>query len=573
MRPLCIFTALLFVLFASLSAQQTFTDVTAQMGISGQSGLGHSVGWCDIDNDRDLDVALSNQNDDGFWLYRNDDSTFADITSQAGLSALTAYRIIWAEVTGDTFSDLIVRTWGAGQKLYKNNGNNSFTDISGSSGVSGHVVAAADFDNNGASDLLSLTSTSCYILYNNGSGVFSSSQFVGYSNDFQNAVCFDYNLDGNVDIYLGTYGDNPNKLFKNFGSDSFADVTAYAGVEWTGGTSGITCGDYDNDGFPDLYLGNTSSPGCKLFHNEGNGTFTDVTTSAGVTGHTDTRTVIFVDYNNDGNLDIFVSNHDFYVYSNQMYRNNGNGTFTDVGAQLNLSGQMVGDYFGTGWGDFNNDGAIDLFAVGHIDKYVLFRNDNCPGNYLNARLIGTVSNYNGIGAKAEAFVGSQCLTRFVVAGEGMHDFHSFPVELGLDNSNSIDSLAISWPSGIIQTLYSVNANQFITIVENETGSVEKQEPRHEIADIRPLCQPNPFTSIVEIDPGMYDAECTMYVTSLKIYDVSGRLVKNLPLGTGYSVYGMKVIWNGKNNEGEAVRPGVYFVKVNDRYTAKLHKIK
>ena len=561
------FFVFIFVIFIltqfCLYAQQTFTDVTAQMGIGGQTGLGHSVGWCDIDNDRDLDIAFSNQNSGGFWLYRNDDSVFTDITSQAGLSGLTAYRIIWAEVTGDTFSDLIVRTWDSGQKLYKNDGNNHFTDITSSSGVTGLVVSAADFDNNGATDLLSLTDSSCYILYNNGAGVFTPSQFISYSNDFQCAVCFDYNLDGKIDIYLGTYGDNPNKLFENLGNDSFVDVTSQAGVSWNGGTSGITAGDYDNDGFIDLYLGNTSSPGCKLFHNNGNGTFSDVTSSAGVTGYTDTRTAAFVDYNNDGLLDIFVSNHDFYNYSNQMYRNNGNGTFTDVGAQLHLSGQWMGDYFGTAWGDFNNDGAIDLFAVGHIDKYVLFRNDNCPGNYLNVRLIGTVSNYNGIGALIKLWTGSICLTRSIIAGEGMHDFHSLPVEFGLGNNTFIDSLIVNWPSGIVQRFDSILVNQFITIVEGATAIFHKNTIQSKNGCLSVMVYPNPFTTktVIKFQILCVGEKTNVYNLipgTLNIYDVSGKLVKQFVI---HDLRLTNVTWDGMDKENNILSNGVYFCTV------------
>ena len=551
---------------SSLYGQQTFTDVTVTMGISGQTGLGHSVGWCDIDNDGDLDLAFSNQNSAGFWLYRNDGTTFIDITSQAGLSGLTAYRIIWAEVTGDTFSDLIVRTWGSGQKLYKNDGNCHFTDNTGSSGISGSVVSAADFDNNGSTDLLSLTDASCYILYNSGTGTFTSSQFVGYSNDFQCAVCFDYNLDGYIDIYLGTYGSNPNKLFENFGNDSFADVTSTAAVEWNGETSGITAGDYNNDGFLDLYLGNSSSPGCKLFQNQGNGAFTDVTSYAGVTGHNDTRTVAFIDYNNDGLLDIFVSNHDFYEYSNQMYRNNGNGTFTDVGAQLNLSGQWIGDYFGTGWGDFNNDGAIDLFVAGHIDKYVLFRNDNCSGNYLTIRLIGTTSNYNAIGAKVQVWLGSQCLTRFVIAGEGMHDFHSLPVEFGLNNNTNIDSLKVTWPSGYVQVLDSITANQFITIVEGVSEVCDRKNKPFVSKIYLSQNYPNPFTTsttITLILPGAQEhksARAQAESIELKIYDLSGQTVKNF-LISNLQFPNFKLTWDGKDENNRNVPDGLYFYRL------------
>ncbi len=519
-----------------ISATHSFHEVSAQMGISGQTGLGHAVGWCDIDGDGDCDRAFSNQNDGCFWLYQNDDSVFVDITSLADLSGLTAYRILWGDVTGNDRPDLIVRTWGSGQRIYRNDGNCHFTDITGSSGIGGSGYALADFNNDGSIDVLSFTSSSCGIYHNSGFGTFSYSLVSG-SNDFQTATCFDYDLDGWVDIYAGTYGANPSRLYRNLGNGSFEDVTAAANVEWNGGTSGVASGDYNNDGYLDLHLGNTSAPGCKLFRNQGNGTFLDVTSAAGVVGYTDTRTVNFLDYNNDDFLDIFVSNHDFYVYSNQLYRNNQNGTFTDVGAAMGLSGQWMGDYFGTGWADFNRDGAIDLFAAGHIDKYVLFRNDSCPGNYLVVRLIETTSNYHGIGAVVKVWISAQCLTRFVVAGEGRHDFHSYEVEFGLDTYSAVDSLHVLWPSGFFSRLDSViAANQYLTIVEGEIGAHEQVPAKLPSGDPRLMNYPNPFIAYTVV-PGR-ERDC------FDVYDATGSRVGSYP----------------GNRIGINLGPGVYFIK-------------
>ncbi|MFO8184177.1 MAG: CRTAC1 family protein, partial [Candidatus Aegiribacteria sp.] len=536
-------TSILTVLFTgSAAGQQVFTEVASSMGISGQTGLGHSVAWCDTDNDGDLDAAFSNQDGSGFWLYRNDLTQFVDVTASAGLSGLGAYRILWGEVTGDGYSDLILDR-GSSRRLFRNNGDGTFTDITSGSGLTGSPVCVADFDNDGALDVLTLTDTGCGVLYNSGGGTFSMGPSA--TGNWWCAVCVDYDLDGDPDIYLGTYGSDPNTLLRNDGTD-LTDVTAEAGVAFTGSTTGITSGDFNNDGYPDLYLGNYSEPGCKLFRNGGDGTFTDVTVSAGVTGHTDTRTVAFADYNNDGWLDIFVSHHDFFTYSNIMWRNNGDGTFSDVGEQLQLSGEFMGDYFGVAWGDYNLDGDVDLFAVGHIDKYVLFRNDQSetiPSNYVVLELEGTLSNRDAVGARVTVDIGDRSLTRWVGGGSGYHDFHSFPLEFGLYDADMIDQLAIYWPSGLVETYSGVEAEQYVYAVEGDTlyTSIAQDQAGTAASGLSLACSPNPFAGLLSV---RYCGD-TGGVASLQVYDLSGRLVRSF---RGLEMDGAfnELVWDGRD---------------------------
>lgn len=336
------FPLLVILSFLANAQQHIFTNVTTQVGISGQTGLGHSVGWCDIDNDGDLDLAFSNQDGSGFWLYRNNGNDFTDITSSAGLSGQGANKILWAEVTNDTYTDLILNSY-----LFKNNGDGTFTNITGGSGISGSPYSAADFDKDGYNDLLRI-SPDVAVLYNNGDNSFTASVIEGAS--YWAVTCLDYDLDGWLDIYLGTYGTAANKLYRNLGDGTFGDVTAAANATYNDAAQGLASGDCNNDGFPDLYIGSYGNLSCRLLLNQGDGTFADATSASGTSGHNDTRTVSFNDYNNDGWLDIFSSHHDFYTYSNTLLRNNGDGTFTEVAVQMGLSGQFIGDYFGVGWG-------------------------------------------------------------------------------------------------------------------------------------------------------------------------------------------------------------------------------
>ena len=537
-----VFTVMLFST-AVFAGVQEFTDVTTAMGIVGPTTLGNTVAWCDIDNDGDLDVGMGNTGEANFWLFRNDLTTFVDITSSSGMGNMGAFRVLWGEITGDEYTDLIISR--SSPALYRNNGGTTFTDITSGSGLIGGPVSMADLNNDGALDIVTLSSGSgCSVLYNSGTGTFTA-QLVG-SGSWVNATCFDYDKDGDLDIYLGTYNTGANALYRNDGS-TFTNVTAAAGVTYNEGTSGSTAGDYNNDGWIDLYLGNNSSPGCVLFKNNGDGTFSDVTTAAGVLGHDDTRTTAFVDYNNDGWLDIYTTHHDFYTYSNIMFRNNTDGTFTEVGVSLGLSGQLMGDYFGIAWGDYNLDGDNDLFAVGHIDKYVLYRNDmseTMPANYVTLELEGTTSNRNAIGALVTAELGSLTLTRMVAGGEGFHDYHSLPIEFGLYDEPSIQTLTINWPSGLVEVYTNISANQFIYAIEGDglTG-IEGNAGTPLCTTLSLECSPNPCTDQLTIS----FSGAVGTTAELTILDLSGRIIMQAG-GVQLNSQTQSITWNGNNDD-------------------------
>lgn len=545
----------IFIVTISLYSQnQIFQNVTSGMGINEPgASFGQACVWCDIDSDGDLDLAFSYSSGGTFRLYRNDESIFTNVTTSSGLNGISAGSILFGELTGDEYPDLI-----ASGNLYQNNGEGEFSLLS-SSGITGTISSMADFDKDGDVDLLSISST-IKILYNDGTGIFSTSLTLP-GTDISSSVCFDYNLDGFMDIYLGGNAYGQNILFKNNGDDTFSNVTSSAGVSCSQSTSGVTAGDYNNDGYPDLYLGKhlgqLSDPDNALFKNNGDGTFSDVTIATGTPGeHASTRTVTFVDYNNDGLLDLFVNDH---YYGNVLYKNNGNETFTNVAVEMGITGGF-GDYFGMTWGDYNNDGAIDIFVTGHFHIYRLYRNDNCPGNYLTIDLKGIESNYSGIDTKIELYVEDQAIHKWVTVGEGMLDFHSLPVEFGLGDNEFIDSLRIVWSNNNSQVLYNVNANQRITI---EEGSVViADNPISSISNFQ-LKQnfPNPFNPSTTIS---FETTNLHENIRIEIYNLKGQKVKTLPviLSPESSLRKGSAIWNGTDENDQPVTSGIYFYKLN-----------
>ncbi|MBD3220056.1 hypothetical protein GF314_02345 [bacterium] len=543
---------LLMLVMQPAVAQQTFVNVTGTVGIDGQDGLGHAVGWCDIDNDGDQDLAFSNQDGSGFWLYRHDgNGTFSDVTSESGLGATSAGKILWAELTGDEHPDLLVSA--AGSRLYRNVDGEVFDDITASSGLSGSPEGVFDVDLDGLCDVITDASDQLFWHRNLGGGRFDTPSMIGPVPSSMATVCFDMDLDGDVDIYIGTYGSSPNQLYRNEGDGSFSEVAAAAGIDFPHASHGLTVGDYDNDGWPDLYIGGYSPERCRLFRNEGDGTFSDVTGTSGVTGYPDTRTVSFTDFDRDGRLDIFASHHDFYTYSNVMWHNQGDGTYIDVAVDLGLSGEFVGDYFGVGWADFDGDTAVDLFAAGHIDRYRLFRNTGCPNHALLVDLVGTRSNRSAIGARVTAHAGLNSWTRFVVGPSGQRDGDSLTLEFGLGPATAVDSVVVHWPGGRPQTFGPFTADRRVTLIESDTPT---GAPSTRASPVSLEAAPNPFNPRVQVSYRVprHDA------FRLEVFDTRGRLVRTLRAGRADDDQAT-AIWDGTDRSGRRVASGVYELRL------------
>jgi enediyne biosynthesis protein E4 len=363
--------ALLHVCACAASAR--FTDVTAQAGIDfihdiGRSGKGYILetvasgcGFLDYDGDGLLDIYLVNghalppsaPNESANALYRNNgDGTFTDVTALAGVGD-TGYGVgcATADYDGDGDTDLYVTNFER-NALYRNDGDGTFTDVAAAAGVDGRAWS-------------------------------SSSAFLDYNGDghldlyVANYVAFrieDYTPCGGrlgTDCGPGDYAGAADVLYRNNGDGTFADVTREAGVYTEEGKGlGVAVGDYDDDGDPDIYVANDDTRNF-LYRNTGDGTFDDATFWAGV-GFSEYGEpeggmgAAFGDYDNDGRLDLVVTNYQDQV--NSLYRNEGDGLFSDVS---HTAGTALLTYPLVGWGtaflDVDNDADLDLFvANGHL---------------------------------------------------------------------------------------------------------------------------------------------------------------------------------------------------------------
>ena len=345
-------------------------------------------------------------------------------------------------------------------------------------------------------------------------------------------------------------------LYRNERDGTFLDITEVAGVGDVGKGDGVSFGDYDNDGFLDLYVANFGPN--VLYRNDGRGGFIDVTEDAGV-GHEGSGVgATFGDYDNDGLLDLYVANFG----PNLLYRNIGDGQFDDVTADAGVGDSEDG--FGTVFGDYDGDGDLDLY-VANGGTNVLYRNDVCSRgadggtryHWLRVRTVGTSSNVSGVGAQVKAIHGACSQMREVRGGSGYCSQSGFPVVFGLREHTYVDSLIVRWPSGTVDVLCSVGADTTLTIVEG--SSVEMAiEDGGPVPRTFSLSQnyPNPFNPETSI---RYEVAKTGAVR-LSLYALTGQLVQTLvdgerPAGS-YSV-----TWDGRDHAGRDVASGVYLCRM------------
>lgn len=513
-----------------------FQDIGAATGIdflhtNGRAGelyvievKGSGVAFVDYDNDDLLDVyAVNGNNLPGAktdippinHLYRNNgDGTFTDVTEDAGVGdGGYGHGVATADYDNDGDQDIYIANYGP-NVLYRNNGDGTFTDFTGEAGVAGDVWTASaafcDVDNDGLLDLyvanylvfdinskVRLPNGPAFydgetdVLYlNNGDGTFRdvTRENIGEPNGKGlGVVCFDYDEDGDLEIYVANDG-TPNSLYENQGGGVFEDVTLFSGTGVNGAGAvqagmGVDAADYDDDGDMDLFVTNYKNDHNTLMRNDGGGIFTDVSSRADLVAPSLPYVTFgtgFFDADNDGDLDIYVANGHTEEYEadheqpDQLFENIGDGRFEDVSA---LSGPPFAvKYVGRGvaFGDYDNDGDIDLVVSNKNGPLNFLQNQGGNRrNWLMIRTRGTASNRDGIGARIEVSAPDFSRVKEVKSGYSMFSSNDLRVHFGLGDLERVD-VTIRWPSGTVDTLTDVPANRLLTIVEGSgQGSVSE----------------------------------------------------------------------------------------------------
>jgi len=482
-----------------------FTNVASDLKMDKVDG-GRGSAWGDYDNDGDEDIVAVGTFQPHALFRNNGDGTFTNVAEGAGIAdPRGGWGSLFADYDNDGYLDLYITRGGwsgaAENTLYHNNGDGTFTDVTHAAGVadpqSSFCAAWADYDNDGYLDLYIADGVigdgAANVLYhNNGDGTFTNtaeSAGVANTGNSLGTAWGDYDKDGYIDLHVINFGQS-NVLYRNNGDGTFTDVTPTTGMTLPVTDAFVTFFlDVDNDADLDIFISNSGAfqafiagqitgtaphDGDRqvLYRNNGDGTFTDVTRESGLYHAFGAMGANFGDIDSDGYLDIYLATgapQMGRLERDALFRNNGDGTFTDATFALGLGN--IGKGHGVTFGDVDTDGDVDIYVpvggafIGDQWHNLFYQNTGAGNNYLTLKLVGVKSNRDGIGAKVTLHLGDSVIYREVSGGCGFGSTNSLSLEIGLKAHTKVDTLEIVWPSGQVDTHRNLSVNQRLVVTE------------------------------------------------------------------------------------------------------------
>jgi len=533
------------VSFIDVAGRAGLTDPFIYGGIDKKKYIietnGCGVAFIDYDNDGWMDILLLNGTRlEGFpkgkeptpKLYHNNrNGGFTEATNGSGLTRTGwASAVTVGDYDNDGLDDLFITYWGQ-NVLYHNDGKGKFTDVTAKAGVStngtrwGSGCAFIDYDRDGKLDLFvanyllfdpatvpepgkgpnclwkgvpvncgpkGLPTDTNLLYHNNGDGTFTDVSQISGISKVQNryamtAIVTDYDNDGWPDLYVAC-DSTASILYKNNGDGTFKDVALETGSAYNEDGQpqagmGVAVGDFDGDGFQDIFKTHFADDLPALYKNTGRGFFEDASRAA---GFEHTRYIQWgtglVDLNNDGWLDVFTVTGNVYPEVEKVfkeyphrsprliYRNLGNGRFKEVTAECGPGAQEMQSSRGCAFGDYDNDGDIDVLIMNMNELPTLLRNDynsNQRGanNWLSLKLIGTKSNRSAIGAKVRVKTGARLQTQELTSQSSYYSCNDPRLHFGLGGNSRAEQIEIRWPNGQTEIIKDIAANQIVAIKE------------------------------------------------------------------------------------------------------------
>ena len=471
----------LLVLLSGSAFASNFADVSEAAGVA-DSGLGKGVAFADIDNDGFVDLYVSNKGGANKLFLNQGNGQFVDITSQAGEGIdYTGFSMgsVFGDYDNDGLVDLYLATGGRNEieanRLFKNLGDGKFVDVTNAAGVGlkefTYSASFVDYDNDGNLDLYCANygPGAKNILYrNNGNGTFTDvtdQAGVGDLSWSWMGVWADVNGDNYQDLYVvnGRYpAGEPNRLYLNNGKGSFREVSREAGVADKNWGLGASFADIDNDGDLDLFVSNYVGRN-GLYLNNGKGQFTDISEQVDNGQQGWGKGPTFGDIDHDGDLDLYEGD---CKLANQLYINDGSGKFVDQASkQPQLQCSTVRTK-GTAFADVDNDGDLDLYVVNWGAPNKFYLNDQNDQNWLKVKAIGSSSNRDAIGAKIKLISGDKLLAvREVSSATGFCAQQPLVQHFGVPADKRY-RVSVLFPSGKEVVRNDVRAGQTLLVEES-----------------------------------------------------------------------------------------------------------
>lgn len=597
-RLASLLVAAICVSISTTSVSQTFTKITNGEFVN-DGGASRSVNFIDYDGDGDLDLYVTNGKRFGQrnFLYQNNSGTFSRIFGIPPVTdSLPDDGSSWADFYNDGNPDLCIVSWyDSTNSFYKNNGGGSFTLLSGSVIVTdrgfSETCSWGDYNSDGLIDLFVTNSGFSNwrnrLYKNTGGGNFSrvdtGAIFADINRVSRGVNWIDIDGDGDEDIFVCNESSQNEIMYKNEGNGFFVKVLNIPPVTSGGNSWSSSWGDYDNDGDPDLYVANWNNQKNSLFRNEGNFNFTSVTGDSIVNSAGYHACTGWGDYDNDGDLDMFVTQAYRTPDSpllNKLYKNQlmetGIASFNRI-----TSGDLVNDpgySYGFAWGDWDADGDLDIFTArtfGESENNSAFLNSGNNNKWIEIKLTGTTTNRSAIGTKVRVRAlinGNPVWLLRIVEGQSGYCGQNLDLHFGIGNATVIDSIKVEWLSGAVEYYTGISVNQIIRIVEG-TGIIGIHQNGTEIPEGLMLYQnyPNPFNpeTKIKFDIPANTSGGTSNV-KIEIFNSAGQEVADL-IEQKMMAGAFEVNWNAANYSS-----GIYFYVLSSgdfRQTRKMVLLK
>ncbi len=575
------FFLLILILISNLVSAQLFTKVI-DSPISMTKGDSRSVNWVDVNGDGYVDCFISNGPKEGQnnMLYINDtNGAFTAVMNDPiVMDGMPSDGATFADIDNDGDLDVFVVNWFNKNNLaYINDGTGRFTRVlegiwANHFGYS-ETASFGDYDNDGLVDLYVTNSEGNkknFLYRNMGGQVMENVSGVPQVMDIgssRNVNWADIDSDGDPDLFVTNENSEKNDLYRNDGGGVFVKLTAPVITIDQFNTISSSWGDIDNDGDLDLFLANDGSKN-QLFRNDGNFNFTRILTTDISKTSAKSFSSAWADIDNDGDLDLFVTNafQNGVRLKNNLYLNDGTGNLTEVTNEAVALDE--GWSYGCAFGDYDNDGFLDLaVATTRFDNTdepdYLYHNNGNDNHWILLSLKGTDSNRSAIGAKVrvKAVINGKSIwqLREISAQSAYCSQNDMRAHFGLGNATIVDSILIEWPSGIKQYKTGVPPNQILPIEEELVNAVKDEVPTFDF-----IVFPNPTHSIIQLEAHLGDNISDLH---LEVFGNTGQVVyrSTFPHKAG--------LWQHQLDFRKLqLIPGQYIIRLSDGIAGEERKV-